>query len=69
MIEVIFLDGSNNNSNSGWDRISQQNDDSIKQNKRKEKMNTGYNIWMGLIAIITIVSIIIISVCVRLITG
>lgn len=57
------------NSNNGWDKISEQSNNSVKQNKRKENLNTGYNISMGVIAIITIVSLIIIGVCIKLLGG
>ena len=56
-------------SNNGWDKISEQNDDSIKRNKRKENLNTGYNISMGAIAIITIVALIVIGVCIKILGG
>ena len=53
------------NQDNGWDKIAEQNDKSVKKNNRKENMNIGYNVSMGVITIITIILLAFIYACAK----
>ena len=53
------------NQENGWDKISEQNEKSVKKNNRKENMNIGYNVSMGVITIITIILLAFIYACAK----
>ena len=53
------------NQESGWDKISEQNEKSVKRNNRRENANIGYNVSMGLITVITVIALAFIYACAK----
>ena len=55
--------------NHGWDKISQQSNEGVTKQRRKEKIEKGLNIGNGVVVIISIVCIIIIGAVIMALTG